>query len=117
MADSLGGLESLWLQNTAVSNSGLSAIGEGLQNLKYLCLGGAQITDITPLASLPDLEVLDLAVQELSLEPGVADVPVDTPVRDVDGNAVAVDSSDSGFSYDVDAQAWVFTDPGAKVLT
>lgn len=105
-------------------------------NLKHLLLVNTKVGDLSPLqghnfsngfiaigGEIIDLSPIDNGVQtrvinQTAVVASVAvDAPFANPVKDVDGSAVAVTSTDAGFSFDAAANSWSFSTPGEKTLT
>jgi len=115
LTDSLEDLDTLWLNNTAITSTGLAAIAD-LPELEYLYLRQAAVTDITPLAAVTTLRVLDLSDQQVHLDSVTTGESTANPVRDEDDDVVPVTSSVSGFTYHSTSDSWEFDSPGSMAL-
>ncbi len=117
IASGIPGLTTLWMTDTAITSAGAAAIAAHVPGMQYLYLGNDRIADISALASLTNLAILDLQDQTVSADPAVVDSATDNPIIDENGDPVAVTSSDPGFSYDAATDSWSFSVPGYKTLT
>lgn len=105
-------------------------------NLTHLVLAYTKVGGVSPLQGHPlqygflarggeiiDLSPIEDGVRAYALfqtavaAAGQVDAPFANPVKDVDGSAVAVTSTDTGFSFDAAANTWTFSTQGEKTLT
>lgn len=89
-----------------------------LTRLTNLEVGRNAIVDMSPLTGLTRLTSLYLSGQSIVLLSVDAGTATSNPVVDAVGNAVAVTSTDTGFSYDAGSNTWSFTGlSGTKTMT
>lgn len=113
-------VSSLLLVNTDFSDTAV------LANMAPLATGTLAYNAILDLSPLPDTFSLvndgaphrDRANGQVATVASVAaGAAFPNPVKDIDGTAVPVASTDPGFSFDPVANTWSFSTPGLKTLT